>query len=203
MATKKKTTAAPAPAAPTASPAQASLERFCDGGGTHEGFRFLRAWWQGDGPRPGIAGYVLKKLRPGDDPEFGRAARYDVLLPRAAPSEYMVPEHLLARYDEMLPLFARHAFAQITIDLDRSEPLHVGYERVRSYASSFTHSCHAVILVLHQPALALSANAPHCHLIIPARFLTAGGFGAAATALCSDPGHRSAWQAWQAHLVAN
>lgn len=44
-------------------------------------------------------------------------------------------------------------------------------------------------------------NLPHCHLIVPARFLNSHGFGAAATALCSDPGNREAWQRWQQHLA--
>lgn len=179
----------------------AKLEYFRNGGGTYPGFAFLRTWWEGDGPRAGIAERVLKKLSPGDDPDFGRALRYDVLLPSAAPSEYMDVEHLLARYDSTLPRYGRHAFAQVTITLDDTEPLHVAWERIRAYARSFTHRGLAVVLVLHAPSLALSSNAQHCHLIFPGRLLSSHGFGAAATALCSDSGHREAWELWQAHLA--
>jgi hypothetical protein len=199
----RKTKAQQAPAVPTTATEPATLKSFHDGGGTHSGFRFQRSWWQGSGPRAGIAERILKKLQPGDDPDHGRALKHDVLLPANAPSEYMVIEHLLERYDATLPRFGQHAYAQITIDLDPAEPLHVSWERVRRYARSFADTGLAVVLVLHAPSLALSANAAHCHLILPARFLTAHGFGAVASRLCSDPGHCDAWEAWQTHLTGD
>ena len=183
----------------TSVPAPATLKRYYDGAGPHPHFRFLRAWYDGDGQRGGIAETVLKKLKPGDDPHFGLATKYEVLLPASAPSEYMSVALLLERYDAVLPQFGVHAFAQITVDLSTDEPLHVFYERVRRYAHTFTAQGLAVVLVLHVPSAALSANLPHCHLIIPARSLTAHGFGAAATLLCSDVGNAQAWEAWQQH----
>lgn len=109
-------------------------------------------------------------------------------------------DHLLTRFDASLPVFERNAYAQVTIDLPRDAPLHLGWERVRSWARQHfpVERSLAAILILHAPHLALSANAPHIHVIVPARRLGANGFGEHARDVNSDEGHRDALGSWLA-----
>src|SRR5690606_36508671 len=55
-----------------------------------EGFTFTRYWWEGEGPREGITPWIQKKLKPGDDPNFGACAKAEVLLSATTPSIYAV-----------------------------------------------------------------------------------------------------------------
>lgn len=176
---------------------EAKLKQFSDGAGKQAGFSFTRYWWDGEGHRAGIAPWVRKKLRPGNDPIYGVAAKSEVLLPALASGEYMDLGFLLERFDKTLPPFERHAFVQTKISLDPNEPWHVGYERVRSYARNhFTR--HAVILVAHIPGtVGLEGNGSHIHCIVPSRLLGINGFGGACHHLCSDRGHVDAWMAWE------
>ncbi|MEW9853901.1 hypothetical protein [Novosphingobium sp. M1R2S20] len=195
---RKRRTSKPALQASTAV-RPAELKQFTNGGGAHPGFDFTRYWWQGEGPRDGITLWIRKKIRPGDDPDFGYAAKCEVLVPSDAPGDYADLDFLLERFNRTLPPFERHAFIQVKVTLDPREPWHAGYERVRAYARSH-FARHAVILVAHVPGTAgLDGNGSHVHCVVLSRPLGINGFGGACHHLCSDKGHADAWAAWQAH----
>ncbi|WP_253190495.1 MobA/MobL family protein [Sphingomonas sp. LM7] len=204
-ARKTATKAKPAavPLASTDLPASAELKQFSNGAGSQPGFYFERKWWEGHGPRAGISPWVEKKIRVGNDLAFGTAARFEVLLPRFAPGEYATLAHLVARFDETLPMYERHALVQVKIELPFHEPYHVGYEVVRAFARQhFTvERAHPVILVAHLPGMAGSENKPHIHAIVLARELGPNGFGETNTRMCSDKGQADAWEAWQPRLA--
>lgn len=186
-----------------ASGAAAELRCFINGGGMYPNFDFTRYWWASSENRPGIAPWVQKKLKPGSDPEFGQALRADLVLPKAASGDYMNLAFLLDRFDRTLPAYEQHAFVQMKFTLPGCEPLHVGWERVRAFALEYLAGERglAAVIVLHNPGVAGSGNAPHIHVIIPARQLTANGFGATDKGLCSDRGQEECWAAWQALMA--
>ncbi len=121
---------------PLGSPAE--LRQFTNGGGVYSDFSFTRYWWEGEGPRSGIKPVVQRKLTPGDDPRFGKAAKWEVLIPDKAPSEFADIDRLLDRFDAMLPPFERHALVQVKIILDPQQSWVAGYERVRSYVRAIS-----------------------------------------------------------------
>lgn len=179
---------------------RAVLRSFSKGEGEHPGFSFTRYWWQGEGPRDGISPWVRKKLRPGDDPIFGHAARSEVLLPPCAPGDYANIDFLLQRFDETLPPFENHAMVQVKLALDESEPWHSGYERVRAFARDHFADRFPVILVAHIPGTAgLEGNGSHVHCIVLSRFLSVNGLRGACHLLCSDRGYAAALSAWRQH----
>lgn len=186
----------------TEASAPAVLRQFVNGGGDHANFDFTRYWWEGSGPRAGIAPWVEKKIRPGDDPNHGAARHVDLVLLRRAPGDYWDIFHLLARFDASLPAFERHAFVQVKIGLPDTEPLHVGAEKVRSFARRHfaTERRLAAILVTHAPGVAGSSNTPHVHVVVPARELGPNGFGVTVHRLCSDSGQQEAWEAWKPYV---
>lgn len=188
----------------TATIEAAELKSFAWGDTAHPGFFFSRYWWDGMGPRAGITPWVEKKIQPGDDPVFGKAAKVEVLLPDTAPSDYANLAFLLRQVDETLPPFERHVIVQAKIALDPSEPWHVGYERARAFARS--HFCRRgfpVIMVGHVPSVAgLNGYGSHVHCIVLSRPVTINGLGGACHRLCSDKGHREARDAWKAWLAA-
>jgi hypothetical protein len=202
----KTTKKAPSKRKPTAgtvaeTPAQlVPLSHFTNGGGTYEGFDFTRFWYAVPGPRVGIAEWVRAKLQVGDDPTFGNAVKHDVLPPDLAPGEYLNLEHLVTRYDEMLPKFEYNAFAHVKIALSSDEPHQIGWERVRAFSRQYFTLDRklATILVLHAPGIACSSNTPHVHVIVPARQLGPNGFGETDRLLCTDPGQQAIWTAWEA-----
>jgi hypothetical protein len=200
-ATKKS--AADSPVRAMIAPPPAELKQFSNGGGSLPGLYFQRIWWEGDGPRPGISEWVMKKIFVGADPSFGTAARFEVLLPRYASGEYAVLTHLLARFDATLPAYMHHALVQVKIELPNHEPFHLGYEVVREFARQhFTiERAHPVILVTHLPGMAGSENKSHVHVIVLSRELGPNGFGEISTRLCSDRGQSDAWDAWQPYLT--
>lgn len=153
--------------------------------------------------RQGISDLVTKKMYPGHHPEFGRAAKTEVLLSSNAPADYSDIDFLLRRCDETLPSFAIHAMVQVKILLSEDEPWHVGYERVRSYARKHFACEFAVILIAHIPALAgLTGTGSHVHCIVLPRPISINGFGGACTELCSDRGYDAARAAWESHLAS-
>ncbi|EMD82900.1 hypothetical protein [Pacificimonas flava] len=185
-----------AKAAPDKS-AAAELKSFTNGAGAHPNFSFTRYWWDGDGPRDGIKSWVEKKLAPGEDPVFGKAAKSEVLIPDAASSDYAEAGFLLEQFDTKLPAFERHAFIQVKITLEESISWTAGYEKVRAYAREhFVGDGHPVIIVAHVPGAAGSANANHVHIIVLSRTLGINGFGQTNHTLCSDRGHGHAWEMW-------
>lgn len=163
-----------------------------------EGFTFTRYWWHGQGPREGITPWVHRKMWPGDDPQFGAAAKVEVLLPSTAPADYADAGFLLRRFDETLPPFERHAMVQAKIALDPAEAWHAGYERIRAYARSHFAIRFPVILVAHVPGVAgLDGNGSHVHCIVLSRAVGINGFSGACHKLCSDKGYATALSAWQ------
>jgi hypothetical protein len=167
-------------------------------------FSFSRYWWLGEGARWGITGWVGKKLAPGDDPVFGKAARHEILLPDAAPSDYADVAFTLARFDQQLPPHEKHVMVHVKVALPRDEPWHAGYERVRAYARShFVKMGHPVVLVAHVPHLACceGATGSHIHCIALSRTLGLNGFEAADYLMCSDKGYAAALAAWQLHFA--
>ena len=197
VAAKKVT--APA-AVVTITPAE--LKSFGHGDALHPGFSFTRYWWSGPGPREGIEGYVHKKARPGDDPEFGLAAKGEVLLSSAAPGVYANLNFLLENFDKSLPQYVRNVMVQVKIVLPQGEAWHVGYERVRGYARAHFARRFPVILIAHIPAVAsLDGYGNHVHCIVLSRPLDTNGFGGACPRLCSDIGYEDALDAWQAWLA--
>lgn len=187
---------------PTALP-PARLKSFGKGDAEHPGFAFTRYWWEGKGPREGIRPWIHKKLRPGDDPDFGWAAKAEVLLPPTAPSDYMDLEILLTSFDRKLPPYERHVMVQVKLGLDPDEPWHVGYERTRGYARAHLASRFPVIIVAHIPqTVGLEGFGSHVHCIALSRTLNINGFKPANYELCSDIGYEKALAAWRAWIAA-
>ncbi len=181
----------------------AELKSYAWGDAAHPGFFFSRYWWEGLGPRAGITPWVEKKIQPGDDPVFGKAAKVEVLLPDTAPSDYANLAFLLRQVDEALPPFERHVMVQAKIALDPDEPWPAEYERVRAFARS--HFCRRfpVVMVTHVPSIAgLNGYGSHVHCIVLARPITINGLGGPCHPLCSDKGYREARDAWKAWLAA-
>lgn len=188
----------------SAAPVAAELKQFTDGAGGHPGFSFTRYWWEGEGPRAGIKPWVEKKIAPGDDPVFGRAAKWEVLIPDGASADYADLQFLLDRFDARLQPFERHVFIQVKITLDPRESWVAGYERARAYARAhFVSQGHPVVIVAHVPGTAGSANAAHVHVVVLSRDLGINGLGEVNHRLCSDKGNAEAWDAWQTHLSLN
>jgi hypothetical protein len=181
----------------------ATLRCFGKGDADHPGFSFTRYWWENEGPRQGITPWVEKKLRPGDDPRFGAAAKLEVLLHSGAPSIYADLDFLLREFDEKMPSYERHAMIQVKLALDPDIPWHAGYERVRRFAQShFVPQRLPVIVVAHVPSVAgLNGYGNHVHCIILSRRVGINGLEGACHRLCSDKGYAdalAAWQAWSA-----
>ncbi len=183
--------------------APATLKSFGKWETYHPGFAFTRYWWDGEGPRKGITPWIQKKLQPGDDPQFGQAAKAEILLPQTAPGDYADLDFLLKRFDETLPPFEHHAMIQVKLSLDPEEPWHVGYERVRSFARAHFAKRFPIVLVAHIPGVAgLDDNGSHVHCIVLSRPVTINGLGGACHRLCSDRGYEEALVAWQAWATA-
>ena len=181
----------------------ATLKHFGKGDAAHQGFSFTRYWWEKEGPREGIAAWVWKKIQPGDDPQFGKAAKVETLLPDNAPSDYANLDFLLKRFDDTLPPFERHAMIQVKLALGPDEPWHAGYERVRAFARAHFAKRFPTILVAHVPTVAgLEGNGSHVHCIVLSRPVTINGLGGADHRLCSDRGYEDTLAAWQAWVAA-
>ena len=205
VATKLKSTKK-ASARNRAAAAQATLKAFHHGIAEFENFGFSRFWWDGDGPREGIASRVLKKFQPKigdhDEPDAVTAARTDLLLPPDAQSDYMDVHHLLERFDAMLPAHETHAFVQVTLHFPEAINMHSAWEEVRAFAMKhFVLSEKrrlAVILTLHAPCFAGSGSVLHAHLAIPLRRLGSLGWGEMERHLPNDRGREETFAAWTA-----
>lgn len=166
----------------------------------HPDFSWFRYWYETELDRTTVTYWIKKKCSPGDDPQFGHAARVEVLLPPGAPADYANVEFLTRRFDETLPPFEKHALIQVKIMLDDDEAWHTGYERVRSFARSHFAHRFAVILIAHIPSTAgLKGQGNHIHCAVLSRTININGFGGACTGLCSDRGYEAAVAAWQQH----
>jgi hypothetical protein len=188
------------PLAPKEPITPALLRNFGKGDAEHKGFSFTRYWYEGPGAREGITGWVHKKMRPGDHPQFGWAAKSEVLLPPNAPGDYASQEFLLQRFDETLPPFESHIMIQTRLALDPNRPWHAGYEHARAFARDHFATRFPVIMVAHVPGIAgLEGYGNHVHCIVLARPLGIDGLGGTCHRLCSDKGYDSALAAWRDH----
>jgi hypothetical protein len=178
----------------------AELKSFGRGDAKHPSFAFTRYWWADEGPRQGITPWVEKKLRPGDDPQFGAAAKVEVLLHDRAPADYADLAFLLRRFDEKLPQYERHLMVQVKLGLDPNEPWFAGYERARGFARQhFASKRFPVILVAHVPSTAgLNGFGNHVHCIVLSRPIGINGLEGPCHRLCSDKGYADALAAWNA-----
>ena len=166
----------------------------------HPDFSWFRYWYETEFDRLTVTEWVENKCSPGDDPKFGRAARFEVLLPPSAPADYANIEFLTQRFDETLPPFEKHALVQAKFMLDDDEAWHTGYERVRSFARTHFAQRFAVILIAHIPGTAgLKGQGNHVHCAVLSRLININGFGGACTDLCSDRGYEAALAAWREH----
>lgn len=180
------------------------LKSFGKGDAEHPGFSFTRYWWADEGPREGITPWVEKKLRPGNDPQFGAAAKAEVLLHGSAPADYADLAFLLRQVDEKLPPYERNVMIQVKLALDPDKPWHVGYERARGFARQhFVSQRFPVILVAHVPSVAgLDGHGSHVHCIVLSRRVGINGLEGACHRLCSDKGYAEALAAWRAWVAA-
>lgn len=182
----------------------AELKSFGKGDAEHPGFSFTRYWWEGEGPREGIAPWIERKIRPGDDPRFGAAAKIEVMLHNSAPADYADLAFLLRQFDEKLPPYERHVMIQAKLALPPAEPWHAGYERARDFSRQhFVSQRLPVILVAHVPSVAgLDGYGSHVHCIVLSRRVGINGLEGACHRLCSDRGYADALAAWQAWVAA-
>ena len=197
---KAATTATATPA--LAEPPTSELACFSDGGGQFPNFRYFRYWWRGEGQRPSIVPLIDKKLRPGDDPRFGIAAKIDLLLPDDAPGDYLDLAHLLERYGARHQPWQQSALVQLNFYLEDGQSAFALFERVRSFCRvQFVSAGCPVILTLHVPGYAGHENPAHCHAQILPRTLGPMGFGSWHHDLACDTGNRSIYAAWQGSLA--
>ena len=127
--------------------------------------------------------------------------RDDVLLPPAANDDLCV-RVLSERYESSALLETKDLAIVATIRLHGAEPMHAHWKRVRSFAHQRLAIDRrlAVILIGHVPAHAGSRAANHIHMVIPARELTAQGFGAGLGRFASDcglPVFATEWASWR------
>ncbi|MXP42087.1 hypothetical protein GRI75_10590 [Altererythrobacter soli] len=180
------------------------LKSFGKGDSEHPGFSFTRYWWEGEGPRAGITPWIEKKIRPGDDPRFGAAAKVEVMLHDTAPADYAGLAFLLRQFDEMLPPYERHVMIQVKLALNSKEPWHAGYERARAFARKhFVSQRFPVIMAAHVPSVVgLDGYGSHVHCIVLSRRVSINGLEGACHRLCSDRGYVEALAAWKAWVAA-
>lgn len=181
---------------PTTITAPATLKQFSQCGG--HGFTFTRYWWDGQGERVGITPWIQKKLHPGEDPDFGTAAKSELLLPPTAPAVYAAIPFLIEHFDRQLPRHERNVMVQIKLALDPEEPWHYGYENIRAFARWHFANRFPVILAAHVPSVGgLNGYGPHVHCIVLSRPITINGLQGACYRLCSDTGYLEALTAWK------
>jgi hypothetical protein len=206
VAAKKKPAKKVAARTRAAAAVPAQLKAFHHSTDGTENFGFSRLWWDGDGPREGIASKVLKKFQPGigdhADPDAVTAARTDLLLPDDAQADYMDVRHLLGRYDATLPVHESHAFVQVTLHFPDAINMHGAWEEARAFAMGYfvlsPERRLAVIIVLHAPNLAASGSPLHAHLLVPLRRVGPLGWGEVERHLPNDRGREETFAAWTA-----
>ena len=168
----------------------------------HPDFAFSRHWYKEPQHRTGVRPWFDKKYFPGEDCQFGFAAKVDMLLPPCAPGDLVRPGTLIGRFDATLPPYQHNAMVHVKIMLDAKEVWHVGYERVRSYARAHFAPRFATLLIAHIPSVAgLKGQGNHVHCAVLSRKLTVNGFGGACSTLCSDRGYEAALAAWRNHKL--
>ena len=184
---------------PIAVPEVRELKAFYDGAGQFDDFAFARFYWEaGEGERESIVSKIDKKLHPvrsaSGDP-VASAAKVDLLLPAESPQDYMSLDHLIRRYEEMLPAHEVNAYAQVTLRFPKAVNLHQPWEMARTWARSFYERV-PVVLILHAPHLWGSANPGHVHCLAFARRASAMGWGEMERRVASDAGQQEAYDSW-------
>lgn len=176
--------------------APAALRSHFDGGGEFPGIKFGRFWWEGDGPKGGVRHAIGKKLRPGTDPQFGKAAMVEPLLPLDAPCDYWCADHLLERYDAWHPSWEPTGYVQVNFYLEPGHTPLALREKVRRLAREQFEGLPSIV-ILHMPGWAgVGYSQPHVHLILLPRQLGPMGWGAFDRRWPNDRGHRELWTAW-------
>jgi hypothetical protein len=127
------------------------------------------------------------------------AARRDFVLPLDAPRTIASIAELIAAFDSVPPL-RRDVMAELKFILRSGAAPHHAYEAVRGFALEHFAAERglAAMLVLHLPGRSGAAGDNHIHLFVPARRLTAEGFGAHAGNLVHDDGFAEVSAAWDA-----
>ena len=138
-----------------------------------------------------LTAFSQAKLRPDGTPGWTPTAhRVEVLLPAHADDALCDPETLIGRAEAELPNDPKGLATYVTLTCAPNR-LHSQFEIarqvVRDLIDRFTV---AVLIVQHVPSKAASANAPHCHFVIPGprRLTPWSGFGAYVSDLSNDAG---------------
>lgn len=126
------------------------------------------------------------------------AARRDFVLPLDAPRTITSIAELLAAFDSVPPL-RRDVMVELKFILRFGAAPHHAYEAVRGFALDHFAAERglAAMLVLHLPGRSGAAGDNHIHLFVPARRLTAEGFGSHAGNLVHDEGFEEVKTAWR------
>lgn len=127
------------------------------------------------------------------------AARRDFLLPLDAPLTIASIAESIAAFDSVPPL-RRDVMAELKFILRAGAAPHHAYETVRGFALKYFagERSLAALMVLHLPGRSGATGDNHIHLFVPARRLTAEGFGAHAGNLVHDDGFVEVCEAWEA-----
>lgn len=160
------------------------------------------------------AGAIFRRLYPVLKPEDPAQPwlrptcfRWDVLLPAGADDEWHDPQRLARAYDEQgfslkdLVVVITLRFPEVEV-LPQAMKLHDAWETARAFTLERLVRIHnvAAVCVMHVPARAARAGAPHVHVLIPAREVLVTGFGKFARPLATDEGRElldTEWAAWR------
>ncbi len=173
-----------------------------------ERFRFVKYFRQDPTEPPTPLGELISpRLSPAPAYQASSPladARRDFVLPRDAPRTIASIAELLAAFDSIPPL-PRQVMVELKFILRASTASHCAYEAVRGFALDYfaRERGLAALLVLHLPARSGAAGNNHIHLFVPARRLTAEGFGTEVRGLAHEEGGREVPAAWRAWLQAN
>lgn len=128
-------------------------------------------------------------------------ARRDFVLPDDAPRTINSVAEVIAVFDSTLPLIY-DVMIELKFILRAGTAPHQAYEAVRGFALQYFARQRglAAMMVLHLPGRSGAAGSNHIHLFVPARRLTAEGFGAGIRNLVHDEGLEevaAAWVSWR------
>ena len=156
---------------------------FRDGAGQFPHFSFSKYYWAGEGQRGWIASKIEKKLNPGSgldgEPSDLEAAKWEMLVPAFAPELFSDLGLCLYSYDREFSAAEVNAYVQLTFQFPEAMNLHHPWELVRAFvrAEIVDKRHQPVLLILHKPQEAGSANDPHVHAIVLLRQLNQLGWG--------------------------
>ncbi|MDL5054801.1 hypothetical protein QQ056_14775 [Oscillatoria laete-virens NRMC-F 0139] len=168
-------------------------------------FRFVKYFRQdqSEPPTP-LAQLIGKRLAPAPAYQASTPlaeARRGFVLPKDAPRTISSIAELIMAFDSVPPL-KRDVMVELKFILRSDAAPNDAYEAVRGFA--LDHFARerglAAMLVLHLPGRSGATAENHVHLFVPARRLTAEGFGAHAGNLIHDDGFEEVSKAWLASL---